>query len=416
MCIRDSTKVGEVGNGLGANAYTLSSYASAEDGRQLLSGFAVDLTATGGNREHALAQGAQVIDLHKRTFVAVTTAEAYKADKTAGIHKHPPLADFWEDHDYPIKWGMSVDLSKCTGCAACVIACQEENNIPVVGRQGISEGREMHWMRIDRYYKLPEDKDLEEERHSLLHDPMYEPEPYVAMSKYLDQPRMIFQPIMCQHCENAPCETVCPVLATVHSSDGLNQMAYNRCVGTRYCANNCPFKVRRFNWYNYSEDRSEQVFAAIYPELKKHARYNVKQPLPLGFNPEVTVRSRGVMEKCTFCVQRIRRAKWQAREERRAKPQDGDVVTACQQACPAQAIEFGNLSDPNSRVSRAHARARALSPLGEIGVESSVAYLTQVINGPVVDHGYPPHKGGAHGGGHGAKGGEHDGAHEKESH
>jgi molybdopterin-containing oxidoreductase family iron-sulfur binding subunit len=408
------TRVGEVGDGLGANGYALSSFAGEKDGRQLLAGIAVDLKPTGENREHAIPQGSQVIDLHKRTFVAVTTAEAYTEDKTAGIHKHPPLDDFWKDHDYPVKWGMSVDLTKCTGCSACVIACQEENNTPVVGRQGIIEGREMHWMRIDRYYKLPEDHELHEKRKELFGDPMYSSEPYVAMSEYLDNPRMIYQPIMCQHCENAPCETVCPVLATMHSSDGLNQMAYNRCVGTRYCANNCPFKVRRFNWYNYSEDRSEQVFAAIYPELKAHARNNVKQPLPLGFNPEVTVRSRGVMEKCTFCVQRIRRAKWQAREERRSKPQDGDVVTACQQACPAQAIEFGNLSDPNSRVSRAHARARALSPLGEIGVESSVAYLTQVINGPVVDHGYPPGAGGH--GGHAKKGGHAEGEHEEEAH
>jgi molybdopterin-containing oxidoreductase family iron-sulfur binding subunit len=195
----------------------------------------------------------------------------------------------------------------------------------------------------------------------------------------------------------------------MHSTDGLNQMAYNRCVGTRYCSNNCPFKVRRFNWYNYSEDRSDTFFASIYPELKQHGRYNVAEPLSMGFNPEVTVRARGVMEKCTFCVQRIRRAKWQAKREGRLKMRDGDVITACQQSCPSDAISFGNLVDENSEVAKKHALARALSPLGEIGVESSVAYLTRVIHGDKVDpmgvakaapSGDAKHEGGHAGGGH----------------
>ena len=304
---------------------------------------------------------------------------------------------------------MAVDLSKCTGCSACVIACQEENNTPVVGAQGIIEGREMHWIRIDRYYRLPNNEELMKQRADIFADPMYAEEPYVAMSKYLDNPRVLYQPIMCQHCENAPCETVCPVLATMHSNDGLNQMAYNRCVGTRYCANNCPFKVRRFNWYNYSTDRSDTFFARLYPELKNHARYNVTEPLPMGYNPEVTVRSRGVMEKCTFCVQRIRRASWQAKKEGRAKMKDGDVITACQQSCPAEAISFGNLSDRDSKVSKMHAKARALSPLGAIGVESSVAYLTRVYDADKLDanDNFDPHHG-HHGGDHG-HGGHGDG-------
>jgi len=416
------THAGAVANGLGANAFTFSrqqeatiekasGVALAADGklyRQALSGFEVSLTKTGDNERLAIPQGSQVIDVHYRGILSFATLDQYKKDQGAGIHTHPPLKDLWEDHNYTLKWGMSVDLTKCTGCSACVIACQEENNIPVVGRQGVIEGREMSWIRIDRYYKLPEDDELHKKRKSVTSDPMFAEEPYVAMSEYLDETRVVFQPIMCQHCESAPCETVCPVLATMHSSDGLNQMAYNRCVGTRYCANNCPFKVRRFNWYNYSQDRSDTFFAKLYPELKQHGRYNVAEPLPMGFNPEVTVRSRGVMEKCTFCVQRIRRAKWQAKKEGRLKMRDGDVITACQQSCPSDAITFGNLVDENSAVAKKHALARAVSPLGEIGVESSVAYLTRVINGEKVD---PMGKASA---GHGAKAGDgkaHEGDH-----
>lgn len=411
------TAAGDVANELGSNAFALSREAAlaapggaqltpGSDGkvtRQILAGFEVGVTKTGENIPLAIPQGSQVLDVHYRGILSFSTLDAYKKDQTSGIHTHPPLKDLWDDHEYTLKWGMSVDLSKCTGCSACVIACQEENNIPVVGRQGVIEGREMHWLRIDRYYKLPDTEKLRHERASVLHDPMYASEPYVAMSEYLDETRVVFQPMMCQHCENAPCETVCPVLATMHSSDGLNQMAYNRCVGTRYCSNNCPFKVRRFNWYNYSTDRSEEVFAKIYPELKKHGRYNMAEPLQMAFNPEVTVRSRGVMEKCTFCVHRIRRAKWQAKKEGRTRMVDGDVVTACQQSCPADAITFGNLVDESSQVAQKHALARALSPLGEIGVESSVAYLTRVVNAEKVDP-MGVVGGSHHGSAHGEKG------------
>lgn len=417
------THAGAVANEIGSNAFAFSRQQETAvdkasgvslpaDGklyRQVFSGFEAKLSKTGENKRLAVPQGSQVIDVHYRGIVSFATLDQYKKDQTSGIHLHPPLKDLWEDHNYTLKWGMSVDLTKCTGCSACVIACQEENNIPVVGRQGVIEGREMAWLRIDRYYKLPEREDLHHKRESVTHDPMFAEEPYVAMSEYLDETRVVFQPMMCQHCESAPCETVCPVLATMHSTDGLNQMAYNRCVGTRYCSNNCPFKVRRFNWYNYSEDRSDTFFASIYPELKQHGRYNVAEPLSMGFNPEVTVRARGVMEKCTFCVQRIRRAKWQAKREGRLKMRDGDVITACQQSCPSDAISFGNLVDENSEVAKKHALARALSPLGEIGVESSVAYLTRVIHGDKVDpmgvakaapSGDAKHEGGHAGGGH----------------
>jgi molybdopterin-containing oxidoreductase family iron-sulfur binding subunit len=368
------TRCGVVGDDVGVNAFEFSRVA---DSRQILSGHTAKLSKTGKNEPLAVVQGSQVIDLHQRDAMASTTLEEFEKDPEAGIHKHPAHQALWEQHDYDVKWGMSIDLSKCTGCSACVTACQEENNIPVVGRQGIMEGREMHWMRIDRYYKLPGHL---EERKSLVNDPMYDEHPYVAFSEHMENPRVLMQPMMCQHCENAPCETVCPVLATTHSSDGLNQMTYNRCVGTRYCANNCPFKVRRFNWYNYAEDRSDDFMSRIFPELDRHAELNVEEPLPLGMNPEVTVRSRGVMEKCTFCVQRIRRAKWQMREEGRSQFRDGDVVTACQQTCPADAIKFGNLLDERAEVAKEHRSKRALSPLSGLNVESSVGYLTSVWN------------------------------------
>jgi molybdopterin-containing oxidoreductase family iron-sulfur binding subunit len=372
-------RAGEVANGIGSNAFKLSQVGKSY-ALHVLGGLEAEIKPTGLFREHAIPQGAHVIDLHERPLLSYTTIEEFKADPTAGIHKHPALKDLWEDHNYSLKWGMSVDLSKCTGCSACVIACQEENNIPVVGRQGVIEGREMHWIRVDRYFVMPHVPELVEARHSLAGDPFLAQEPHVEIAEHLSNPRVVYQPMMCQHCESAPCETVCPVLATMHSSDGLNQMAYNRCVGTRYCANNCPFKVRRFNWYNYGVDRADSFLARLYPELREHSRYNAVQPLPMGYNPEVTVRARGVMEKCTFCVQRIRRAKWEVQRQGRDKMRDGDVVTACQESCPADAISFGNLVDAESMVAKHHASPRALAPLGELGVESSVAYLTNVLN------------------------------------
>jgi len=237
----------------------------------------------------------------------------------------------WAAHKYPeYRWGLVIDLGKCTGCSACVTACDLENNVPAVGPEEVGRQREMHWLRIDRYY---------------LGDS--------------EAPRVVFQPMLCQHCANASCETVCPVLATVHDDQGLSVQVYNRCVGTRYCANNCPYKVRRFNFFdNISNDLTRN----------------------LALNPDVTVRSRGVMEKCSFCLQRIQQAKIRARARGR-KVGDGEVQTACSQSCPAGAITFGNLADPSSRVSRLAASPLAYRVLEELNRQPAVYYLARVRNG-----------------------------------
>lgn len=381
------TGAGVVGNEIGANTFE---FAAVENGVTHYSAIAASGKKTGTRERIAIVQGAQVLDTHRRPIVSQTDLKSYREDPEAGIHSHPILPDMWASHDYPdVKWGMSIDLSRCTGCSACVVACQEENNVAVVGHRGILEGREMHWMRIDRYYLLPHE--AAEVQHSVTKDPNLGPgvpgfgakgEPVVGFAEFLEAPQVVNQPMMCQHCEHAPCETVCPVSATMHSHDGLNQMAYNRCVGTRYCLNNCPYKVRRFNWYNYAQAGDWNPLKPFFPEedLEHHARLNNTDPLPRGFNPDVTVRSRGVMEKCTFCVQRIRRAAVQRRKEGGRKVKDGDVVPACQQTCPADAIVFGNLADTESAVAKLHSAKRALSPLAELGVHSSVAYLTSVKN------------------------------------
>ncbi len=260
------------------------------------------------------------------------------------VHELPQIKLFENPLDDPkikgdYKWGMSIDLSKCTGCNACVIACQSENNIPVVGKQEVINQREMHWLRIDRYFH--------------------------GDSESLDDVTVVHQPMMCVHCENAPCEQVCPVAATVHSADGTNDMVYNRCIGTRYCANNCPFKVRRFNFLNWHKQLDDE-------------KNNV---IRLGFNPDVTVRSRGVMEKCTYCIQRIRAAKTRVKNaDPFGKIKDGDVVTACQQACPASAITFGDLNNQASLVAQLHNSQRGYKMLEDLNIRPRTAYLARIRN------------------------------------
>ncbi len=267
----------------------------------------------------------------RRPIVQETTLAAYSLDRSSGSFPRVQLDSMWpEDHQYPgHRWGMAIDLNACTGCSACVVSCQAENNIPVVGKDEVHRNRELLWMRIDRYY------DETDGGFSVAH-----------------------QPMLCQHCGNAPCETVCPVLATVHNEEGLNQQIYNRCVGTRYCANNCPYKIRHFNWFQY--------------------RYGDEMQR-LVLNPDVTVRDRGVMEKCSFCVQRIQLAKIEANREGR-NVRDGDIQPACAQSCPAQAIVFGDMNDPDSGVAQRMNDPRSYRVLEELGVRPSIGYMTLVRN------------------------------------
>lgn len=300
------------------------------------------LRKTGQHRQLAATQKYNSLEVpaevaphggERRDIVQQTTLAAFAKDPHAGApHQHHPTGEqLWpEDHlKLNHHWGMVIDLNKCTGCSACVIACQSENNVPVVGYDEVRRQREMHWIRIDRYY------DQDDQGLDVAH-----------------------QPMLCQHCDNAPCETVCPVLATVHSSEGLNEQVYNRCVGTRYCANNCPYKVRRFNWFKYEHD-------------------NLLQNLVL--NPEVTVRARGVMEKCSFCVQRIEAGKIEARSQG-VPIADGSIKTACQQSCPADAIVFGDMNDAKSSIYAALENPRRYQVLEELNVRPSVSYLRVVKN------------------------------------
>lgn len=247
----------------------------------------------------------------------------------------PALVSLWDEHPYEgNKWGMAIDMTKCTGCNGCVIACQAENNIPIVGKEQVATGREMHWLRIDRYF-----------------------------SGDVDDPQVASQPMTCQHCENAPCEEVCPVGATMHSSEGLNDMVYNRCVGTRYCSNNCPFKVRRFNYFNYHLDLKEEK-----NEVRK-----------MVYNPAVTVRARGVMEKCTYCTHKISAARVLSKNEKR-DIRDGEIQPACAKSCAADAISFGNLNDPNARVSKEHASKRSYLMLAMLNIKARTSYLARITN------------------------------------
>lgn len=316
---------GSIAAGVGINAHDLQHSGSPW-------AISATLEKTGAHQQLATTQNHHAIE--GRELIRATTLESYRDDPHFAQHGEPHGSLYpepWPAERQPDHaWGMSIDLSACIGCNACVIACQAENNIPVVGADEVRMGREMHWIRIDRYFQGP-----------------------------LDAPEMIFQPVTCMHCENAPCEYVCPVGATQHSADGLNEMVYNRCIGTRYCSQNCPYKVRRFNWFNYTGET---------------ASYEIP---PAAYNPDVTVRSRGVMEKCTFCVQRINRKRLDAQVEHRELA-DGELQTACQQSCPTQAIVFGDINDPHSEVRRLKEHPLDYGMLAELNVRPRLTYLAAV--------------------------------------
>ncbi len=360
---------GRVGKGAGFNAYRLRTWGGLHRGRGLKvvrTGRKYMLATT--QDHHAIDQaGADEIQRRVPGLVREGSLEQYKNDEHfvdhLGVHS-PPLESLWKEWEYNgYKWGMAVDLNTCTGCNACVVGCQAENNIPVVGKDEVSRGREMSWIRLDRYF-LGE----------------------------ADDPKCAQQPVACVQCEMAPCEQVCPVAATMHTREGLNAMVYNRCVGTRYCSNNCPYKVRRFNWFNNFEDLT------------------ATQRLVL--NPDVTVRARGVMEKCTYCVQRIESARVAARVDGRGI-QDGDITPACAQTCPADAIVFGDLNDPESRVSKLREVHRSYDLLNYLNLKPRTFYMARIRNpNPAID----PVAAAGHGG-HGGHGGGHDeGGHGDDGH
>ncbi len=319
------TRAGKVGSNAGFNAYVLRTSKAPWFG-------GVQIRKTG--ERYPLACTQQHHSMEGRELVRAATLEQYRATPTfarGGREQEADNISLYPPFSYEgYAWGMAIDLNSCVGCNACVVACQAENNIPSVGKTEVGRGHEMHWLRIDRYY-----------------------------TGDLENPETYYEPVPCMHCENAPCELVCPVGATVHSSEGLNEMVYNRCVGTRYCSNNCPYKVRRFNFFQY-------------------ANWTVES-LKMLMNPDVTVRSRGVMEKCTYCVQRIVAGRIAAeKEERRVR--DGEVVTACQAACPAEAIVFGDINDPNSRVAKLKAEPRNYGLLTELNTRPRTTYLAALRN------------------------------------
>jgi len=342
------TAAGTVANGIGTNAYPLRTSARP----WVIPG--VTVRALGRRHTLACTQDHHAIDTigfrerNRRVanLVREASLDAYLADPELFHHMdhHPPLEQLWKEGAYEgEQWGMVIDLNACTGCNACVVACHAENNIPLVGREQVIRQREMHWLRIDRYFRTPQGVAPEE----------------------VEDAAMVFQPVACVQCENAPCEQVCPVAATQHTRDGLNAMIYNRCVGTRYCSNNCPYKVRRFNFFNY--------------------RKRVPDTIKMQLNPEVTVRSRGVMEKCTYCIQRIEKVRIAAGNERRPI-RDGEITPACAQTCPTRAIHFGNLNDPASEVSRLCDDHRSYATLAELNIRPRTRYLARLQNPAATAH------------------------------
>ncbi len=373
------TSAGTVADNVGVNAFPLIAKNGNMYSWNVTSGVTIEVLSE--KYQIAQTQTHQTY-MGRETVIQETVLAAYQKNPSAGRYNphvaswkseegevSPGSLSLWKGHKYNNHhWGLAIDLNSCTGCSACHVACQSENNIPVVGRDEVIMRRDMHWMRIDRYYSSDAD-----------------PGDLKGLEKAAANPEVTFQPMMCQHCNNAPCETVCPVAATTHSTEGINQMTYNRCIGTRYCANNCPYKVRRFNWFKYHDNgQFEDVNTAMNNDLGK-----------MVLNPDVTVRSRGVMEKCSLCIQRIQYGKLEAKKEGR-RPKDGDIEVACASACPSDAIVFGDMNDSESKIyqmlkihdteeadfiiEKEIHEPRAYHVLEEIGVKPNVTYLTKVRN------------------------------------
>jgi molybdopterin-containing oxidoreductase family iron-sulfur binding subunit len=352
------SEVGSVGKGVGVDVFALQTSADC----RFRAG--VTISKTGRREKLAITQEHGALEGRGADIIRQATQEEWSQNQAnteffqkMGIDGHtppnyslysnPPLNDVHA-------WGMTVDLNTCIGCAACMVACQSENNIPIVGKEQVINGREMHWMRTDRYF--------------------------ASEGGDADEPEMVSQPMMCQHCENAPCETVCPVNATVHSEDGLNVMAYNRCIGTRYCANNCPFKVRRFNFFDYNQ----RSLTSLY-KWNLLTEKSTPETIQMQKNPNVTVRMRGVMEKCTFCVQRIQEAKIAAKVDASDSGAEPRVAadaftTACAQVCPTDAIVFGDLNNKDSRVAKLKKSQRGYRLLEYLNTQNRVWYLARLRN------------------------------------
>lgn len=395
---------------IGANAFKFVSF---ENGSYSYNAEAT-VTSTGETYLIAATQIHNTV-MGRHSVVRETTLDIYNSkDQSAynpkfmlgkldehGHHTEAPVGEFdlWDEH--PVenighRWGMTIDLSSCIGCGSCLIACQSENNVPVVGKDEVRRGREMHWLRIDRYFA----SDVEAAVGTRTDHDLSRMGFFSAAEEAAENPKVVHMPMMCHHCNHAPCETVCPVAATTHSNEGLNQMVYNRCIGTRYCANNCPYKVRRFNWFNY-------------PSYKAQAEINPAQD-DLGrmvLNPDVTVRTRGVMEKCSFCVQRIQATKLDAKAEGRPV-MDGELATACSDSCPTNAITVGDWNDVNSSIRKSADDKRAYQALEEIGVKPNVWFKVKVRNEKNEELEKLQVEHVSHGAGHGE---EHE-AHGEESH